>query len=160
MEWATPSSRVGRRLCRRRVGETASASDMNRDEPAVAGDSTAQQPCRQREATARQRQRPAIPPGFESRLTASIAAQHAAQEALTAHLAAHLLGPELASGRWRENLRRQVKDIALQRSWAMAAQHRASLSLLEADGKAAMAANSRSVSAQTLLTWQDAHQLL
>ena len=38
-------------------------------------------------APARQRQRPAIPPGFEPRVTASIAAHHAAQVALTRLLA-------------------------------------------------------------------------
>ncbi|CAL8466245.1 g5781 [Coccomyxa elongata] len=46
------------------------------------------------------------------------------------------------------------------RSWALAAQQRASLKLLEADGRAAMAAYSRAHSAETLLAWQDAHQLL
>ena len=36
--------------------------------------------------------------------------------------------------------KRQLKDIALQHSWALAAQHPASLRVLEADGRAAMAA--------------------
>ncbi len=43
MKRASPSSRVGRRLSRRRVGETPPASDTDCDEPAVARDSTAQQ---------------------------------------------------------------------------------------------------------------------
>lgn len=43
MEWASPSSPVGRRLSRRRVGDTAPTSDMDCDESAVATDSTAQQ---------------------------------------------------------------------------------------------------------------------
>ena len=77
-----------------------------------------------------------------------------------AYLAAHPLGPQLTRGHRWENLKRQVKDIAMQRSWALAAQHRASLRMLEADSRAAVAAYSRSPSAQTLLEWQDAHQLL
>ncbi|CAL8464456.1 g3991 [Coccomyxa elongata] len=43
MEWASPSSPAGRRLPRHRVGDTAPASDMDCDEPAVATDHTAQQ---------------------------------------------------------------------------------------------------------------------
>ena len=70
------------------------------------------------------------------------------------------LGPQLTRGHRWENLKRQVKDIAMQRSWALAAQHRASLRMLEADSRAAVAAYSWSPSAQTLLEWQDAHQLL
>ncbi|CAL8468448.1 g7988 [Coccomyxa elongata] len=78
-----------------------------------------------------------------------------------AYLGAHPLGPDLTRGRRWEDLKRQVKDIALQRSWALAAQQRASLKVLEADSRAAMAAYSRSPSAETtLLAWQDAHQLL
>ena len=61
-----------------------------------------------------------------------------------AYLAAHPLGPELTRGHVRGNLKRQVKDIAMQRSWALAAQHRASLRMLEADRRAAVAAYSRS----------------
>ena len=53
-----------------------------------------------------------------------------------------------------------MKDIALQRPWALAAQQRASLKVLQADGRAAMAAYSRTPCAETLLAWQDAHQLL
>ena len=78
-------------------------------------------------------------------------------EEVPAYFAAHPLGPELTRGRRWENLKRQVKDIALQRSWALAAQQRAEGA--EADGMAAMAAYIRSPSAETLLAWQDAHQL-
>ncbi|CAL8463344.1 g2878 [Coccomyxa elongata] len=77
-----------------------------------------------------------------------------------AYLGAHPLGPDLTRGRRWEYVKRQVKDIALQRSWALAAQQRASLKVLEADSRAAMAAYSRSPCAETLLAWQDAHQLL
>ncbi|CAL8467227.1 g6763 [Coccomyxa elongata] len=81
-------------------------------------------------------------------------------EAVPAYLGAHPLGPDLTRGRRWEDLKRQVKDISLQRSWALAAQQRASLKVLEADSRAAMAAYSRSPSADILLAWQDAYQLL
>jgi hypothetical protein len=62
---------------------------------------------------------------------------------IPAYLAAHPLGDGVTRGsRWVE-LKRQVKDIAMQRSWALAAQRRASLRALEADSCAAVAAYAR-----------------
>ncbi|CAL8470818.1 g10360 [Coccomyxa elongata] len=72
-------------------------------------------------------------------------------EAVPAYLGAHLLGPDLTRGRRWDYLKRQVKDIALQRSWALAAQQRALLKVLEADSRAAMAAYSRDRQSRTEL---------
>ena len=58
------------------------------------------------------------------------------------------------------DLKRQVKDIALQRSWAIAAERRAAQRALESDSQAALAAYERTLTAETLLAWQDAHHLL
>ncbi|BDA47893.1 probable LINE-1 retrotransposable element ORF2 protein at N-terminal half [Coccomyxa sp. Obi] len=76
------------------------------------------------------------------------------------HTSAHPLGPELSRGRRWEDLKRHVKDIALQRSWALAAQRRASQTALESDSRAALTQYTSSPTAHTLLAWLEAHHLL
>lgn len=80
--------------------------------------------------------------------------------AIPEYLAAHPLGEGVTQGsRWVE-LKRQVKDMAMQRSWAVAAERRASQRALESDSRTALAAYTRRPAADTLLAWQDAHHLL
>ncbi|BDA40490.1 Transposon TX1 uncharacterized 149 kDa protein [Coccomyxa sp. Obi] len=81
-------------------------------------------------------------------------------EEIPAYLTAHPLGLELSRGRRWEDLKRHIKDIALQRSWALAAQRRASQTALESDSRAALTQYTSSPSAATLLAWLDAHHLL
>ncbi|BDA47098.1 Transposon TX1 uncharacterized 149 kDa protein [Coccomyxa sp. Obi] len=70
------------------------------------------------------------------------------------------LKKNLSRGRRWEDLKRHIKDIALQRSWALAAQRRASQTILESDSRAALTQYTSSPSAATLLAWPDAHHLL
>nr|BAA25763.1 reverse transcriptase [Chlorella vulgaris] len=80
--------------------------------------------------------------------------------AIPEYLAAHPLGEGVTQGsRWVE-LKWQVKDMAMQRSWALAAERRASQRALESDSRAALAAFTRRPAPDTLLAWQNAHQLL
>ncbi len=81
-------------------------------------------------------------------------------EEIPAYLAAHPVGQALPRGRRWEDLKRHIKDIALQRSWALAAQRRASHTALESDSRAALAKYTSSPSTDTLLAWLDAHHLL
>ncbi|BDA49663.1 LINE-1 retrotransposable element ORF2 protein [Coccomyxa sp. Obi] len=81
-------------------------------------------------------------------------------EEIPAYLTAHPLGVELSRGRRWEDLKRHIKDIALQRSWALAAQRRASQTALESDSRAALTQYTSSPSAATLLAWLHAHHLL
>ena len=77
-----------------------------------------------------------------------------------AYLQSHPLGQEVTRGRRWVDLKRHIKDIALQRSWALAAERRASLTALESDSRAALAQYSSTPTADTLLTWLDAQHLL
>ena len=80
--------------------------------------------------------------------------------AVPEYLAAHPLGEGVTQGsRWVE-LKRHVKDMAMQRSWALAAERRASQRALESDSRAALAAFTQRPAPDTLLAWQDAHHLL
>ncbi|BDA51426.1 probable LINE-1 retrotransposable element ORF2 protein [Coccomyxa sp. Obi] len=81
-------------------------------------------------------------------------------EKIPAYLTAHPLGLGLSRGRRWEDLKRHIKDIALQRSWALAAQRRASQTALETDSRSALTQYTSSPSAATPLEWLDAHHLL
>ena len=85
--------------------------------------------------------------------------EHRAAE-IPAYLAARPLGDAVTRGSRWVDLKRQVKDIALQRSWAIAAEHRAAQRALESDSNAALAAYEQTPTAETLLAGQDAHHLL
>ncbi|BDA47907.1 hypothetical protein COCOBI_11-1640 [Coccomyxa sp. Obi] len=71
-------------------------------------------------------------------------------EEIPAYLTAHPLGLELSRGHRWENLKRHIKDIALQRSWALAAQRRASQTALKPDSRAALTQYTSSPS----IVWQ------
>ncbi|MBF6614763.1 MAG: hypothetical protein IVW55_16760 [Chloroflexi bacterium] len=68
---------------------------------------------------------------------------------IPAYLAAHPLGDAVTRGSRWVDLKRQVKDIALQRSWAIAAERRAAQRALESDSQAALAAYERTPTAET-----------
>lgn len=87
---------------------------------------------------------------FRDRITAAV----------PAYLAAHPLGEGVTRGSRWVHLKRQVKDVALQRSYALAEERRASQRALEYDSHAALAAYTRRPAADTLLAWQNAHHLL